>query len=140
MADRIKPDTVEKDPYYELDPGAPHMSPEDYAHMGVKFDNGAPPEGEPDEALASEVCKRISELPRIDASRIEVEVRGQTAILTGVVADRYARERAQEAASEINGIQSVVNHLAVQRADEAGGPTLTTRMPGADNEGTTQRS
>lgn len=132
-------DRIDKDPFFKVDPGSPHMDADDYRHMGLEMETR--PTGEPNARLASEVCARLQQHPRLDPTRITVEVRGNTAILTGIVDDVYARRRAEELASEVEGIESVINHIAVQpQTEEPANPTLTTQMPGADTEGTTQRS
>lgn len=113
------------------------MDADDYRQMGIE--EYRPPEGEPNDALARQVWQRLEGHERIDASRVEVQVCGDTAILTGIVLDRHARGRAEELASEVDGVGSVVNRLVVQQ-EESGGPTLTVRDPGSADEPSTQRS
>lgn len=133
MADRSG-----RDPAEQLDPGSPHMDPEDYRHMGLTA-HAEHVAGEPNPDLAGRVLHRLRQHDRVGANRIEVEARGTTAVLTGMVPDRHARGRAEELAREVEGVEAVVNRIVVQR-EETPGPTLSIREPHPPDEPSTQRS
>lgn len=139
-------------PYYGLDSGSPHMAPEDYEKAGLgSFEkdpshaaaNPEQPTPE-DERLASQVRERLQGHELVDPSRIEVSVVHGEARLIGTAENRYARQRAEELAGEVEGVGSVLNNIAVQPTDEEsseiGKPILSTHEPGANTTGSTQRS
>ena len=139
-------------PYYGLDSGSPHMVPEDYEKAGLgSFEDdpsrAATTQEDPtpeDEHLASQVRERLQGHELVDDSRIEVSVvRGEVRLI-GTAENRYARQRAEELAREVEGVASVLNKIAVQPTDEEsteiGKPILSTHEPGANTTGSTQRS
>ena len=75
----------------------------------------------------------------IAMSSVTAEAFGGHILLTGLVADRFQRERAESLAREVEGVTEVENRIHIQHS-EAGGPVLTTREFGESDEGTTQRS
>ena len=139
-------------PYYVLDSGSPHMTPEDYEKAGLgDFERDPsraaahPQEPSPeDEGLASAVRERLQGHELIDPSRIEVSAHAGEVRLLGTAENRYARQRAEELAREVDGVNDVLNKIAVQPTDEelseTGKPILSTHEPGANTTGSTQRS
>ena len=139
-------------PYYELDSGSPHMAPEDYEQAGLgSFESdasrAAAMQEEPtpeDERLASQVRERLQGHELVDASRIAVSVICGEVRLIGTAENRYARQRAEDLAGEVEGVGSILNKIAVQPTDEEsteiGKPILSTHEPGANTTGSTQRS
>jgi len=67
-----------------------------------------------DERIREDVCDRLSDDPRVDASEIEVSVADGEVTLTGSVHDRYAKRRAEDAAEDISGVRNVQNNIRVQ--------------------------
>jgi len=130
------------------DPGSPHTHPDDYPKLGLDFerDNAAVPSqrntatGPEDERLTSEICRKLEEHQFVEASRIAVDAAGGAVTLDGIVENRYARERAEQLAREIQGVQSVENRIRVQvQEDATGGPVLTVQDTSPDGP-STQRS
>jgi hypothetical protein len=69
-----------------------------------------------DERIAEEVIARLTDDPRLDASGIEVTVTGGEVTLTGTVADRRDRRRAEDLVEGILGVSYVQNNLRLQGA------------------------
>jgi hypothetical protein len=138
-------------PYYRLDPGEPRVHPDDYRKMGIEFDDyrnrragncaGLGPKGyrRPDDRVCDDICRRLTDDPHVDATGIDVKVEGGLAELSGTVADRFAKRRAEDIAWEMEGVCDVQNRIRIQQHG-GGGPVLTSREPGANLTGTTQRS
>ena len=120
-----------------LDFGEPRIPPEEQTQHGAVQ---VVEDGPRDEKLANAVRDRLEEHPMVDASRITVQVVNSTAFLSGTAETRYIRERAESLAREVDGIRDVTNKISVQPAVEEPGPILSTREPGANTSGSTQRS
>ena len=74
-----------------------------------------------DERIRDDMCDRLADDPRLDASEIEVRVENGEVTLDGTVDSREARRRAEDIAEAAAGVIHVQNNLRVRRADE--GPT-----------------
>jgi hyperosmotically inducible protein len=130
-----------------MDAGSPHTHPDDYRKLGLgDFDqtqgkaNEGTPTG-PDQGRTEDLISRIRSHDQTRDARIEARVLNGEAVLTGIAPNRFARERAEQLAREVEGVTDVRNEIKIQKADEEeGGPILTTHMPGANNSGSTQRS
>jgi hypothetical protein len=70
----------------------------------------------PDERIAEEAIARLTDDPALDASDIEVSVTGGEVTLTGTVADRRDRRRAEDLVEGILGVSYVQNNLRLQGA------------------------
>lgn len=68
----------------------------------------------PDEQIVNEVCGRMADHPRLDASEIDVTVAEGVITLQGVVSSRAARRLAEEIADGVSGVRDVANHLRVR--------------------------
>jgi osmotically-inducible protein OsmY len=66
-----------------------------------------------DERIREDVCDRLSDDPRIDASDIDVQVSGGEVTLSGTVRDRDLKRRAEDTAEDISGVKNVQNNLRV---------------------------
>jgi len=66
-----------------------------------------------DERIREDVCERLTDDPFIDASDIEVEVKGREVTLSGTVASRGLRRRAEDLAELASGVAHVQNNLRV---------------------------
>jgi osmotically-inducible protein OsmY len=119
------------------------MDADDYRRMGLSMQDAA--EGDRQEAgndgqLADAIRARFEGHPGVDQSRIHVAIRAGRVVLSGTAENRFDRERADLLAREVEGVQAVDNHLVIQSAAEAPGPTLTARRPGWADEPSTRRS
>jgi len=73
-----------------------------------------------DQRIYEDICDRLSENPFIDASDIEVAVRGATVTLAGAVDSAIAKRQAEEIAREVAGVREVHSDLIVCAGDERG--------------------
>ena len=84
-----------------------------------------------DERMWEDVCARLTDDPRVDASDIEVRV------------EREEKRRAEDAIERITGVRDVHNHLRVAHGGigEPGAPQtpLGLSSPGGDARGTAKR-
>jgi osmotically-inducible protein OsmY len=65
------------------------------------------------ERIREDVCDRLAEDDRLDASGIEVQVQGDEVILTGSVNNREDKRRAEDLVESISGVHNVENRLRV---------------------------
>lgn len=71
-----------------------------------------------DARIREMVCEVLSEDDRIDASRIEVEVRDGEVTLTGAVDDRHTKRLAEDVIERLPSVKDVHNHIRVHRFEE----------------------
>lgn len=93
-----------------------------------------PPVGPPTrsaEVLIVNICDRLSEDDRLDASDVLVSVSDGEAILEGTVVDRRAKLRAENIARSVSGVREVHNQLEVHKSALA---ELGTRLAGESEE------
>ena len=77
-----------------------------------------------DQRIYEDVCDRLTDNPFIDASDIEVTVRGGAVTLAGSIDNMVALRQAEEIAWETAGVGHVRNELIVSRGGEPRGETL----------------
>jgi hypothetical protein len=68
-----------------------------------------------DSRIREDVCDRLSDDDEVDASDILVTVNAGEVILSGSVADRYGKRRAEHIAEAVRGVLDVQNHLSVRK-------------------------
>ena len=127
-----------------LDPGQPRVHPDDYLAAGLgEFHRPTEPQvvTDParDERIASQARAALERAEMIDADRIHVQVINAEVILSGIADNRFVREKAEESASEAEGIEKILNKIVIQPPPEEPGPILSTHEPGT-RDGSTQRS
>ncbi len=66
-----------------------------------------------DERINEDIHERLTDDVYLDASHIEVKVHGGEATLTGAVADRGAKHRAEQIVERVSGVDHVQNNLRV---------------------------
>lgn len=86
-----------------------------------------------DERLREDVCERLTQDPWVDASEIEVTVRGGEVTLSGSVRDRSDKREVEDVAERVSGVREVHNNLRVTSGWE--GPA--TREPREQGTATT---
>jgi osmotically-inducible protein OsmY len=70
----------------------------------------------PEEAALSKAVKaRLAAEKTVNLTSVEVETNSGTVYLSGVVASLAARELALKLAWEVRGVQTVINHLEVEK-------------------------
>lgn len=71
-----------------------------------------------DERIREEVCDRLTDDPRIDASDVEVHMKGGELTLSGSVRTREEKRFTEDLVERISGVREVNNHLRVRPATE----------------------
>lgn len=71
-----------------------------------------------DEQVRCDVCDRLWEHPRLDATDVEVRVENGEVILLGTVASREAKREAEAVAESAPGVEDVRNELRVRRGTQ----------------------
>lgn len=66
-----------------------------------------------DERIREDVCERLTEDPFIDASNVEVDVRNGEVTLSGTVASRGLKYRAEDLVEAVSGVTHVQNNVRV---------------------------
>lgn len=127
-----------------VEPGQPRVHPDEYPQAGLgEFHSPTEPQivQDPnlDEQVADGVRSRLEQHEMIDASRVSIQVVNGEVTMIGTADNRFIRHRAEELASEVEGVQKIVNKISVQPPMEEPGPILSTHEPGAKG-GSTQRS
>jgi hypothetical protein len=77
-----------------------------------------------DDRIREDVCERLTDDDRLDASEIEVTVKDCEVQLSGTVGSREDKRRAENLVDQVSGVQDVHNGLRVQEragATQAGG-------------------
>jgi len=74
-----------------------------------------------DDRIQDDLCGRLTDDSRVDASDIEVIVHHGEVTLSGTVPDRDQRERAYHLADSVRGVVDVIRRLRVARRDEGQG-------------------
>jgi hypothetical protein len=72
----------------------------------------------PDEQILADVCGRMTDHGRLDASDIEVLVLNGEVTLQGTVGSRFARRLAEAIADSATGVRDVTNQLRVRLPDD----------------------
>jgi len=97
-----------------------------------------------DDRIREEICDRMTDDPVLDATEIEVEVTEGEVTLSGSVASRDQKRRAEDIAEAIGGVKDVTNQLRVTRdgghnwapgSSGASGPGITSSQPVSEASG-----
>jgi hypothetical protein len=78
-----------------------------------------------DDRIREEVCDVFTDDWRLDASDVTVKVEGTEVTLTGTVATRDQKRRAEELAERVRGVGDVHNQIRVMRGETTTGTTAT---------------
>lgn len=92
-----------------------------------------------DDRVREDVCERLTQDPWIDASDVEVNVRGGEVTLSGSVRDRGDKRQAEDLAERVSGVREVHNNLRVAGWEGSPGREPTTTPTGPTTAGTTSR-
>ena len=71
-----------------------------------------------DARVFEDICDRLTVDPRIDASDIEVDVKGAEVTLRGSVRSREEKRWAEDVVEHVMGVRDVNNHLKVTRSEQ----------------------
>lgn len=92
-----------------------------------------------DDRIREDVCDRLCDDPRLDASDMEITVKDCEVILTGTVDSREAKRRAEDLAESISGVSNVENRLKV-RQESSMDDMMRNRMDGSRSSNENGRS
>jgi hypothetical protein len=123
--------------FYETDRGRVYQ----FSHgSGYGGHMGRGPKGyqRADNRIREDICDRLTDDPRIDASEIEVTVNNCEVTLSGVVHDREDKRNAEDLVESIPGVRDVHNNLRVGRWNENRFDTMgSSSGHGMSTQGTT---
>lgn len=91
-----------------------------------------------EDRIREDVCDRLSDDDRIDASNVQVQIQNNEVILSGTVRSKEEKRRAEDLVEAISGVRNVENRLRVNREDDNtlfGGSTGSSRTYGTDSTG-----
>jgi hypothetical protein len=88
-----------------------------------------------DARLREEVCDRLTDDHRVDATAIEVRVEDGVVYLRGTVADREQKRRAERIAERAHGWMDVMNELRIRRERSPREPVQEGHAPPSSNGG-----
>ncbi len=71
-----------------------------------------------DDRIREDVCDRLTDDPRIDASDMDIQVKGGEVTLAGSVRTRDEKRYTEDLVERITGVREVNNNLKVRPADE----------------------
>ena len=72
-----------------------------------------------DDRIKEDVCDRLTDDPWVDASEVEVTVRGGEVTLSGSVRDRHDKRRTEDIIESISGVREVHNNLRCTTGGES---------------------
>jgi len=78
-----------------------------------------------EDRIREDVSDRLSDDYVIDASDIDIKVSGSEVILSGTVASRNEKRRAEDIAESVSGVTNVQNQLRVSSSSSASGSSST---------------
>jgi osmotically-inducible protein OsmY len=90
-----------------------------------------------DERISDEVHERLTDDPYIDASNINIAVSGGEVTLSGTVAHRDAKHRAERIIEDVSGVSHVQNNLRVASGGTSGESVLDLQARGESGSGET---
>ena len=68
--------------------------------------------------IREDICDRLTDDDRVDASNVRVQIEDDAVILSGTVNSREEKRRAEDLVESISGVRNVENRLRVGRADD----------------------
>ena len=102
-------------------PGFERRGPDDWRQPGPYSGMGPRGYRRSDSRIFEEVCDRLSQHGRLEASDIEVEVQEGEITLNGSVATRRDKRLAEDLAAGVSGVRDIHNRLRLQDLERARG-------------------
>lgn len=87
-----------------------------------------------DDRIRENVCEALSDDDNIDATNIEVVVRGGEVVLSGTVDDRSMKRMAEDVVERVAGVKDVQNQIKVRERKERGQLAQTGKETGKETE------
>lgn len=111
----------------------PEGQPEDYRHPAdreLRRNRGRGPRNyqRSDQRIYEDVCERLTDDDRIDASEVQVSVADGEVTLSGTVRSRQAKRRATDVVDDVRGVKDVHNNIRI--SDEQVWPPQSARRGG----------
>jgi hypothetical protein len=78
-----------------------------------------------DDRIRDDVCERLTDNDRIDASNVTIDVNQGAVTLSGTVPERHMRYAAEDLVDDCMGVESIDNQLRVQATPASGGQAGT---------------
>ncbi|HKH59572.1 MAG TPA: BON domain-containing protein [Flavitalea sp.] len=72
-----------------------------------------------EDRIREDVCDRLSDDDNVDASNIQVQIQSNEVILTGTVASREQKRRAEDVVESISGVRNVENRIRVEQSSDS---------------------
>jgi hypothetical protein len=91
-----------------------------------------------DDRIREDICDRLTDDPLLDPSDVTIKVEGGEVILTGFVATRDEKRRAEEEAERVSGVHDVINQIRVNRGEGSGQSTQQSQGRAQRSSSTTQ--
>lgn len=88
-----------------------------------------------EDRIREDVCDRLSDDDRVDASGIQVQIQNNEVILSGTVRSKEEKRRAEDVVESISGVRNVENRLRIDYSGNdsfLGGSTGSARATGTD--------
>jgi BON domain len=93
-----------------------------------------------DDRIREDICDRLTDDPLLDPSDVTIKVEGGEVILSGFVATRDEKRRAEEEAERVSGVRDVINQIRVNRGEVSGQSMQQSQGRGQRSSSTTQPS
>src|SRR5690606_17469207 len=84
-----------------------------------------------DDRISDDVHQRLTDDPWVDASDVEVRVDKGEVTLTGTVADRDEKRRAEQCIEDVSGVRHVQNNLRLRYGGRTGETPLSSGDAGS---------
>lgn len=94
---------------------------------GQRSYRGLGPQGykRSDDRIRDDICERLTDSDRIDASNVTIDVNQGTVTLSGSVPERHMRYAAEDLVDDAMGVESINNQLRVQERSSTTGQAST---------------
>jgi hypothetical protein len=101
---------------------------------GMKSNKGKGPKGfrRSDERIRETINDILTDDDQLDASEIEVSVQDGDVTLSGIVAEKDSKRRAEELVESVSGVSNVENRIRVSKDTSKTGARESTREPQTD--------
>ncbi len=99
----------------------------DYESGATTQHKGKGPKGyqRSDERIKEDVSDRLTDEGSLDATEIQVEVKGSEVVLSGTVNNRRDKRRAEDLAESVSGVKNVENRIRVSETNRTGSQSNT---------------
>jgi osmotically-inducible protein OsmY len=93
-----------------------------------------------DQRIQEDICDRLTSDPHIDASEIQVDVKGGEVTLEGTVSERGMKRRAEDCIEDVSGVSQVHNRLRIGSQQTQGQQEASWARAGSEQQRADQPS